>query len=253
MLMLKAWTLNAPNISMSDCRANAAALPTKWERQIYMKSMGGWRVLTTLVWDELLSLVKRLTNQSLGFVSLHRDGTVLGVNADMESAPLLGMADALLPTIDIPSVAAKVKDAVGVLKRNVRISYSHVKRGFPDLSHLPGEDQDRIHNFMYLGTPEDVEEFKIWIRTLPDPNGGLMRWWKHKEMHHWLLPSIIQCLSDINPAVWHLMKATTNFGEAQHVANNAETGIEMGLIQSFIQYEALDSRRAAEIKVMLQR
>ncbi|KAJ6462514.1 hypothetical protein C8R45DRAFT_1080626 [Mycena sanguinolenta] len=65
---------------------------------------------------------------------------------------------------------------------------------------------------MYLGTPEDVEEFKIWIRTLPDPNGGLMRWWKHKEMDEWLLPSIIQCLSDINPAVWHLMKATTNFG-----------------------------------------
>jgi hypothetical protein len=47
--------------------------------------------------------------------------------------------------------------------------------GFPDLSHLPSEDQDRVHNFMYLETPEDVEEFKIWIRTLPDPSGVLMR------------------------------------------------------------------------------
>ncbi|KAF8166267.1 hypothetical protein K438DRAFT_1941754 [Mycena galopus ATCC 62051] len=204
------------------------------------------------VWEELLSLVKRLTNQRLGFVSLHRGGTLLGVNADMEAAPLLGMADALLPTIDIPSVAEKVKDAVGVLKRNVHICYSHVKRGFPDLSHLPCEDQDRIHNFMYMETPEDVEEFKIWIRTLPDPNGVLMCWWEHKEMHGWLLPGIIQCLSDIAADVWHVMEATTNFGEAQHAANNAETGIGMGLVQSFIQYEALDTRRAAEIEIMLQ-
>ncbi|KAJ6556722.1 hypothetical protein B0H10DRAFT_1967556 [Mycena sp. CBHHK59/15] len=223
------------------------------------------------VWEELLSLVKRLTNQKLGFVALHRGGTLLGINADMEAAPLLGMADALLPTIDIPSVVEEVKDAVGVVKRNVRICYSHVKRGIPDVSHLPRDDQDRIHNFMYMETPEDVEEFKIWIRTLPDPNGVLLRWWEHKEMHEWLLPSVIQCLSDIDPDVWHVMEATTNFGEAQHVANNAQTGIGMGLVESFIQhapqvhclpfmsrslpafrYEILDTRRAAEIEVMLQ-
>jgi hypothetical protein len=52
------------------------------------------------VWEELLSLVKRLTNQRLGFVALHRGGTLLGINADMEAAPLLGIADAFLPTID---------------------------------------------------------------------------------------------------------------------------------------------------------
>ncbi|KAJ6487309.1 hypothetical protein DFH09DRAFT_1339546 [Mycena vulgaris] len=177
--------------------------------------------------EELLSLVKRLTNQRLGFGALHRGGTLLGSNADTEAAPLLGMADALLPTIDIPSVAEEVKDAVGVLKRN--------------------------------------------IRTLPDPNGVLMRWWEHKEMHEWLLPSVIQCLSDSDPDVWHAMEATTNFGEAQHAANNAQTGIGMGLVESFIQhalqvyclpficrslpafrYEILDTRRAAEIEIMLQ-
>jgi hypothetical protein len=85
------------------------------------------------VWEELLSLVKRLTDQRLGFVSLHRGGTLLGVNANMEAAPLLGMADALLPTIDIPSVAEKVKDPIGVLTRNVRSCYSHVKRFVPSI------------------------------------------------------------------------------------------------------------------------
>ncbi|KAF7369629.1 hypothetical protein MVEN_00293900 [Mycena venus] len=161
------------------------------------------------------------------------------------------MADALLPTIDIPLVAEKVKDPIGVFTRTFASSDVHLS-GFPDLSHLPREDQDRIHSFMYLETPEDVEEFKMWIRTLPDPNGVLMRWWEHKEMHEWLLPGIIQCLSDMDPDAWHIMEATTNFGEAQHAANNKETGIGMGLVESFIQYEALDTRRAAEIEIMLQ-
>ncbi|KAJ6564162.1 hypothetical protein B0H19DRAFT_76035 [Mycena capillaripes] len=204
------------------------------------------------VWEELISLVKRLTKQRLAFVALHRGGTLLGFNSDMEPAPLLGMADALLPTIDIPSAVEKFEDAVGLVKGNVRICYSHVKRGIPDVSHLPLEDQDRILNFMYMKTPEEVEEFKIWIRTLPDPNGVLLRWWEHKEMHEWLLPCVIECLSDIDPNVWHVMEATTNFGEAQHAANNIQTGIGMGLVESFMQYEALDTRRAAEIEVMLQ-
>ncbi|KAJ7251891.1 hypothetical protein C8J57DRAFT_1474350 [Mycena rebaudengoi] len=200
--------------------------------RVWMKLHDRWSF--QFVWEELLSLVRRLTSLKLGFVSLHRGGTLLGINADMEAAPLLGLADALLPTIDIPSVAEEVKDAVGLLKRNVRVCYSHLKRGIPDLSHLPPEDQDRIRNFMYMKTPEDIEEFKTWIRTLPDPDGVLMRWWEHKEMHEWLLPGVIQCLSDIDPNIWHVMEATTNLGEAQHAANNAQTGIGMGLVQSFI-------------------
>ncbi|KAJ6595184.1 hypothetical protein DFH09DRAFT_1073005 [Mycena vulgaris] len=168
------------------------------------------------VWEELLSLVKRLTNQKLGFAALHRSGTLLGFNADMETAPLLGMADALLPTIDIQSVAEEVGgDAISLLKLIVRICYTHIKRGIPDLSHLP-------------------------------------RWWEHKEMHEWLLPTVVQCLSDMAPDDWHVIEATTNFGEAQHKANNVQTGIGMGLVKSFIQYEILDTRRAAEIETMLQ-
>ncbi|KAJ7133039.1 hypothetical protein C8R44DRAFT_870489 [Mycena epipterygia] len=47
------------------------------------------------------------------------------------------------------------------------------------------------------------------------------------------------------PDDWHVIEATTNFGEAQHKANNAQTGIGMG-------YEILDTRRAAEIETMIQ-
>ncbi|KAJ7814981.1 hypothetical protein B0H14DRAFT_3476619 [Mycena olivaceomarginata] len=63
----------------------------------------------------------------------------------------------------------------------------------------------------------------------------------------WLLSGIIQCLSDIDPDIWDVMEATTNFGEAQHAANT-ETGIGMALPQ----YEALDTQHAAEIELGLQ-
>ncbi|KAJ7618793.1 hypothetical protein FB45DRAFT_932474 [Roridomyces roridus] len=204
------------------------------------------------VWEEFMSLVKRLTNQSLTFTALHRGGTLLGVNADMEAAPLLGMADALLQTINIPSVAEQIKTPAGVIKKTVRACYSHVKRGLPDLSHLSLEDRDRIKNFMYIETVEEVEVFKVWIRTVADPTGIILRWWEHKEMHEWILPSIIQCLSHMDADIWHIMEATSNFGEAQHSKNNLEAGTGIGLVQSFIEYDDIDARRAAAIEVMIR-
>ncbi|KAJ7924488.1 hypothetical protein B0H13DRAFT_2315383 [Mycena leptocephala] len=47
------------------------------------------------------------------------------------------------------------------------------------------------------------------------------------------------------------MPATTNLGEAQHARNNAETGTQMGIIESFKKYAEYDARRAAEINVKL--
>ncbi|KAJ7776033.1 hypothetical protein DFH07DRAFT_936976 [Mycena maculata] len=224
------------------------------------------------VWikEELLALVRRLTNQKLGFVALHRSGTLLGFNADMETAPLLGMADTLIPTIDIPSVTEEVLDALALIKWIVRICYSHIKRGIPDISYLPREDQDRIHNFMYIETSEDVEEFKLWIRTLPDPNGVLLRWWEQKEMHQWLLPTIIQCLSDMDPDDWHVIEATTNSEKPSMRRTMRKLGSEWGLSNHsystqpesiflsashslrVFRYNILDTRRAAEIEIMLQ-
>jgi hypothetical protein len=52
-------------------------------------------------------------------------------------------------------------------------------------------------------------------------------------MHRWLLRGIIQCLSNIPLEQWNTMEATTNLGEAQHAWNNAQTGILMGVIESF--------------------
>ncbi|KAJ6606719.1 hypothetical protein B0H10DRAFT_583016 [Mycena sp. CBHHK59/15] len=77
----------------------------------------------------------------------------------------------------------------------------------------------------------------------------MLGWWDHKLMHRWLLRGIIQCLSNIPLEQWNTMEATTNLGEAQHAWNNAQTGISMGVIESFKKYEELDVRRAEEIEL----
>ncbi|KAJ7924265.1 hypothetical protein B0H13DRAFT_1864136 [Mycena leptocephala] len=47
------------------------------------------------------------------------------------------------------------------------------------------------------------------------------------------------------------MPATTNLGEAQHARNNAETGTQIGIIESFKKYAKYDARWAAEINIKL--
>ncbi|KAJ7746127.1 hypothetical protein DFH07DRAFT_963006 [Mycena maculata] len=71
-------------------------------------------------------LVKRLTNRRFGSIALQQLGTILGANGDMEAAAV-GLADAMLPTINIPEVAAKVRSAV-LLKFILPICFSHLKR-----------------------------------------------------------------------------------------------------------------------------
>ncbi|KAJ7465620.1 hypothetical protein FB451DRAFT_1487168 [Mycena latifolia] len=189
------------------------------------------------VWEEIQRLVLKLTRKQLKFKGLHKGGKILGLNSDMEAAPLLGFADAFVGTVDLEEE---------VLSFVLRICYSHYNRGVPD---LPNEIRRRLFDLKYTKTLEEVEVFKAWILTVIDPEGVLKRWWDHKLMHRWLLRGIIQCLSNIPLEQWNTMEATTNLGEAQHAWNNAQTGISMGVIESFKKYEELDVRRAEEIEL----
>ncbi|KAJ7658241.1 hypothetical protein DFH06DRAFT_1196427 [Mycena polygramma] len=191
-------------------------------------------------WEEIQRLVLKLTGKPLKFKGLHKAGKILGVNADLEAAPLLGFSDALAPTIDREDVRA----VVGTDSQLV------LPFGVIELT-LSDSDRKRIFDFKYAKTPEEVESFKAWIPTVPDPQGELKRWWDHKLMHRWLLPGLIQCLSNIPLEQWNTMEPTTNLGEAQHAWNNAQTGISMGVIESFKKYEELDIRRAAEIEIRM--
>ncbi|KAJ6529350.1 hypothetical protein B0H19DRAFT_531758 [Mycena capillaripes] len=202
------------------------------------------------VWEEIQRLVLKLTKKQLKFKGLHKGGKILGLNSDMEAAPLLGFADALVPTIDLEHVRSSVAaDPQELLSYVLRICYSHFNRGIPKLLNQSSETRRRIFDLKYLKTREELEVFSVWLTTLADPHGVLKRWWGHKTMHRWLLRGVIQCLSNIPLEQWNTMEATTNLGEAQHAWNNAQTGISMGVVESFKKHEALDIRRAEEIEV----
>ncbi|KAJ6628320.1 hypothetical protein B0H10DRAFT_1940517 [Mycena sp. CBHHK59/15] len=179
------------------------------------------------VWEEIQRLVLKLTKKQLKFKGLHKGGKILGLNSDMEAAPLLGFGDAFVATVDIEDV----RSAVAVTRRSC--FRSSCESGIPKLLNHSRETRQRIFDLKYLKTREEVEAFKAWIVTLADPQGVLKRWWEHKLMHRWLLRDIIQCLSNIPLEQWNTMEATTNLGEAQHAWNNAQTGISMGVIESF--------------------
>ncbi|KAJ7906823.1 hypothetical protein B0H13DRAFT_1880223 [Mycena leptocephala] len=173
-----------------------------------------YRVAITLDQEIQRRLVKLLTARPIGFKAIHKNGTLMGLNADMEAAPVLGFGDAFLPTIDRDELLGNINDAETLLCYVLRICYTHIDRGIPLLPHLSREDHQRIRNFKY-------------------PSGELAGWWNHKLRHSWLLSGAIQCLSRMPPDDWHLMEATSNLGEAQHAWNNSQTGIGMGVIESF--------------------
>ncbi|KAJ7796708.1 hypothetical protein B0H14DRAFT_3157834 [Mycena olivaceomarginata] len=163
------------------------------------------------VWEEIQRLVLKLTKKQLRFKGLHKGGKILGLNSDMEAAPLLGFGDAFVSTVDIEDVRSAVAgDSQELLSFVLRICYSHLNRGIPKLLNHSRETRQRIFDLKYLKTREEVETFKAWIATLADPQGVLKRWWEHKLMHRWLLRGIIQCLSNIPLEQWNTMEATMN-------------------------------------------
>ncbi|KAJ7841790.1 hypothetical protein B0H14DRAFT_2586681 [Mycena olivaceomarginata] len=131
------------------------------------------RTIFKQVWEELRRLVTVLTGRPLRFKGLHVHGTILGLNADMEVAPLLGFAEAILPNIDREELRGVVTDAGTLLPFVLRLCYTHIFRGFPEAPHLSKDDHDRIKGFVHLETPQAVEDFKRWIANVPDPHGAI--------------------------------------------------------------------------------
>ncbi|KAJ7738268.1 hypothetical protein B0H14DRAFT_2638513 [Mycena olivaceomarginata] len=119
------------------------------------------------VWEELQCLVKLLTTCPIGFKAIHKNGTLLGLNSDMEVALLLGFGDAFLLMIDWDELCGEKVDRFWC-------------SGTPLLPQLCREDYQQIQNFKYSDSPQAVKVFKAWVMTLPNPTGELTGWWNHK-------------------------------------------------------------------------
>jgi hypothetical protein len=118
---------------------------------------------------------------------LSKDGTLLSISVDMELAQALGAGDSFLATNEPEYSKIYAKTSEEVIVYFVRCCYTHAKRfvhmlikaiyspfpcirGIHDLrTHVTDEEYNRLINFLYLKTPEDVEEFSEWITSLHNP------------------------------------------------------------------------------------
>ncbi|THU97541.1 hypothetical protein K435DRAFT_60709 [Dendrothele bispora CBS 962.96] len=100
--------------------------------------------------------------------------------------------------------------------------------------------------FPYLKDDEQLAEFDTWIQGLDNPH--VSAWWKHKRVNKWILPTIIQSQSKMDPSDWTITKSTTNIGEGQHYWTRKNTGEKLSLVASIVEARKVDFRVAAEIK-----
>ncbi|KAJ7863590.1 hypothetical protein B0H14DRAFT_2737682 [Mycena olivaceomarginata] len=188
------------------------------------------------VWVEILRLIATLTSHQLRLLS------------DMEAAPLLGFADAVWDTLT-PERQAKIGTPVALLSYILRICHVHFDRGVDSdqLKDLSTVDREKVRSLKDCTSREAFEEWKQDISVINDPMGRLRVWQRQKEMYLFLLPGLIQALSNIELDDWHLMPANTNIGEGQHRWNNIQTGVSMGVIELMKKYEAVDAATEARL------
>ncbi|KAJ7907852.1 hypothetical protein B0H13DRAFT_2662235 [Mycena leptocephala] len=195
------------------------------------------RLTSKDVWVEILRLISTLTSHRLRLKNLHPGGTLLGLLSDMEAAPLLGFADAVW---DILTAArqAEIGTPIAMLSYVLRICHVHFERGVDSdqLKDLSGAGREKVRSLKDCTSHEAFEEWKQAVSVINGPMGRLRAWRRQKEMHLFLLPGLIQALSNIGLDDWHLMPANTNVWEGQHCWNNIQTGVSMGVIESMKNY-----------------
>lgn len=129
-----------------------------------------------------------MTGQALKLKRLSKDGTLVSIGVDMELAQALGAGDSFLPTNEPEFSHIHVKTAEELIEYFIRACYTHAKRsvcflnfwlsinstffirGVHDLKpHVTEEQFDRLMNFVYMKSKEEVNEFSKWIESLNNP------------------------------------------------------------------------------------
>ncbi|KAJ7917249.1 hypothetical protein B0H13DRAFT_1870428 [Mycena leptocephala] len=131
--------------------------------------------------------------------------------------------------------------------------------GVPEAPHLSKDDHARIQGFVHLESPQVVEDFKVWIANIPDPDGAItslchfyfasMLTVETKQLHSGSFRKI-SCLSRIPLNDWYTcLQQPTWVRRSTHATQRLVP--QMGIIESFKKYAEYDARRAAEINIKL--
>ncbi|KAJ6620851.1 hypothetical protein B0H10DRAFT_1689824, partial [Mycena sp. CBHHK59/15] len=115
---------------------------------------------------------------------------------------------------------------------------------------VSAEEHTRIQDVFYIDSKESLDAFSTFVYSL-----GVRKitdWWRHKQMHHWIIPCLVKSQSSIPPDVWDSTPSTTNTNEAQHHWTNTLTGIKLTPVEALESRREVDQNVAREIEMSLE-
>ncbi|KAJ6553661.1 hypothetical protein B0H10DRAFT_2375645, partial [Mycena sp. CBHHK59/15] len=115
---------------------------------------------------------------------------------------------------------------------------------------VSAEQHARIQDVFYIDSKESLDAFSTFVYSL-----GVRKitdWWRHKQMHHWIIPCLVKSQSSIPADVWDSTPSTTNTNEAQHHWTNTLTGIKLTPVEALESRREVDQNVAREIEMSLE-
>ncbi|KAJ6545258.1 hypothetical protein B0H19DRAFT_1379988 [Mycena capillaripes] len=236
----------------------------EWEVTIFAKvSLRAVSVLRAYInrastdfFEEIFDEVQRLKIQVTGKpVPLKRfipGGNLLVMNSDMDTAQIMGITRSAMK-YNVPTYSGIPNDTPPekVAPEFVKICWRHAKEPVNDFRTLVRPpDFQRLQDFVYIDSKESLSEFSVFIDGIGEKK--VQDWWRHKEMHEWIIPCLVKSQSPIPAEVWDSTPSTTNTNEAQHAWTNAQTGIKLSLVEGLETAYKTDTTAANEIDMSMR-
>ncbi|KAF8508185.1 hypothetical protein BU17DRAFT_70896 [Hysterangium stoloniferum] len=197
-----------------------------------------------LIWTEWFKAIERVTNKSVKFKALHKEGKHAIFMVDGSAPQVQGLGDFLLTQNDPLVSRIATKDPQIIVQYCSRICNIHCQRGVEPLKAVCShEDYNRIVHFQYITTQEKMDEFTAWCLGHEQPK--VQDWWRNKLAYPWYIPALCRHFSKVPSADWDLGPTNTNLNEQSHQATNRATGVHIPLaeaIDSAFEYDKQISR-----------
>ncbi|KAJ6527273.1 hypothetical protein DFH09DRAFT_1094940 [Mycena vulgaris] len=177
------------------------------------------------LFDELQHVKLTVTGKPIPLKKFVRGGNLLVTNFDMDTAQVIGFCRSVMKYND-PEYSGIPNDTPPeeVAPEFIKICWRHAKEPVHDFRALVSPEVfDRIKDFVYIDSKESLDDFSKFIYGLKIKK--ITGWWKHKEIHPWIIPCLVKSQSRLPADVWDSTPSTTNTNEAQHHWTNSLTDI----------------------------
>ncbi|KAJ7653606.1 hypothetical protein DFH06DRAFT_1417176 [Mycena polygramma] len=204
------------------------------------------------LFDELQRVKLMVTAKPIPLKKFVRGGNLLVANLDMDGAQAISLCRSVMKYNDVEySGIANDTPPEEIASEFIKLCWRHGKEPIHDFKSLVSAEQyARIQDVFYIDSKESLQDFSTFIYGLGHKK--ISDWWRHKEMHAWIIPSIVKSQSRIPADVWDSTPSTTNTNEAQHHWTNSQTGIRLTPVEALESRRQVDENVAQEIKMSLE-